>query len=330
MDRTLVMSHAEDLDGVGSASLLKMRYHLDSKDVFFSSYSENDLREATEAILRRSGKGSTVFVTDLATNPGTIGMLSRFVKTVKSKGGMVVWLDHHYWSDRALNDIAANCEIAIVGENSMACATDITKKYTRLTGDFVEKFTGLVHCTDLYLGFDSQPNPKWSRTASTTYSMSINYFSSASSFEKRQKGLRKVMDTISSGKFFDGGIRSAAKTYERINKERTKLLLRNMQVIDGAMAVGFSKEVDSTGACRAMIEDSGADISVLLKTDSKKASMRSEKSNIVALASAFGGGGHPHAAGFEIPKDYDISKAAGRKKLVDDITAKSRRLGLLR
>ena len=200
MANTLVVSHADDIDGVGSAALLKIRYHLDSKDLFFVNHSRIDFESAIRRIAPRLGKGAIVFFTDLSLNENLIGPVSKFVSSVNSKGGAVVWLDHHYWSDEAIKEIAARCEVAVVGENSCACATDITKKYTRLTGNFVERFVSLVHCIDLFLGFDSQPNPAWSRSAARTYTMSINRLGSGGSFDAKQKRLRGVADVISSGK----------------------------------------------------------------------------------------------------------------------------------
>lgn len=329
MESTFVVSHADDIDGVGSASLLKMRYHLDSGSLFFVNHSLADFEDAIRRIAPRLGKGSLVFFTDLSLNPNLHATVSRFIRLVRSKGGAVVWLDHHYWSDRDISEIARRCEVAIVGENRCACATDITKKYTHLTGDFVERFVGLVHCIDLFLGFDSLPNPSWSRSAARTYSMSINRLGSGGSFDARQKRLRRIADVIGSGRFFDKSMRDAARSYERTNNLRIRALMDGLKVVSGKMAVGFSKEVDSSDACRAMLDRTGADISILIKTGSRTASIRSVKSDVTALAMAFGGGGHPHAAGFEVPKEYDIGKASGRKRLLGAIVSKSEKLGLL-
>ncbi len=60
-----------------------------------------------------------------------------------------------------------------------------------------------MHCIDLFLGFDSLPNPSWSRSAARTYSMSINHLGSGGSFDARQKRLRRIADVIGSGRFFD-------------------------------------------------------------------------------------------------------------------------------
>jgi oligoribonuclease NrnB/cAMP/cGMP phosphodiesterase (DHH superfamily) len=329
MESAFVISHGEDIDGIGSASLLKLRYHIDSRDLFFINHSLDDFESAVRRITPRLGAGSVVFLTDLSPSQNLIAPASRFVRAVNSRGGGVVWLDHHYWSDRAIREIALRCETAIIGENKCACATDITKRYTRLTGDFVERFVSLVHCIDLYLGFDSQPNPAWSRSAAKIYSMSINYLSGGGPFDAKQGRLRRVADLVSSGKFFDGRMRAAARSYERVNRARIRALVGNMGVIQGRMAVGFSREVDSSDACHAMIDRSGADISVLVKTDSRTVSIRSMKSDIAVLATSLGGGGHPHAAGFEVPRAYDLARASGRERFIECLVRRSRKLGLL-
>jgi oligoribonuclease NrnB/cAMP/cGMP phosphodiesterase (DHH superfamily) len=330
MERTFVISHGQDIDGVGSASLLRMRYLIDLKDMFFINYSQADFESALREVGRRLGKGSIVFFTDLSLNEKMVPMVDRFVRRVRARGGSVVWLDHHHWSDRALEVVARKCETAIVGENSCACATDIAKAYTRLTGEFVERFVGLVHCMDLYvdLEFASQPNPAWCRSASRIYSMGINYLGSGP-FDAKQRKLRRVAGLISSGKFFDSSMREAARSYERMNKKRARALLAGMEAVSGRMAIGFSKEMDSGEGCRAMMGKASADIGVLVKTDSRSASIRSVESDISKLAMAFGGGGHPHAAGFEVPRKYDLSAAKGRRRLRDDLVSRSRRLGLI-
>jgi oligoribonuclease NrnB/cAMP/cGMP phosphodiesterase (DHH superfamily) len=319
----VVLTHT-DADGVGCAALLKMSYGIDSRNIFFAEPSKEDFEKATQRILKLCGPGTTVYVTDLCVNESLINPLSGFVKTVKRKGGSVVWLDHHPWSEFAIDKIARECRIAIVGENSCACATDIVMKYTGLDGSFVRKFVDIVHNID----FATRQKGAWAIRMGRSYSSGASYLHTAS-YGAKQMNLRHMVDVIASGRFIDGRIREAASRYDALSRSAIASMLKTVRPASRNVAVGFSyrRLVDSNDACAAIREKSHSDVAIFIKT-LRYASIRSGKSDVSKLAAAFGGGGHPHASGFIVPRGSGLESEKGRKLFVNRIGRKAMQLGI--
>ncbi len=321
----IVLTHT-DADGVGSAALLKMGYGIESKNIFFSEPSKEDIENATRRVLKLCGKGTTLYVTDLSCNESSIALLSGFVKSVKRKGGFVVWLDHHPWSDRAIDAVARECSTAIVGENSRACATEIVMKYTGVDGAFVRKFVDVVH----HIDFAKPQKSSWAIDLGRSYSSGASYLHAAVTYEAMQRNLRHMVDVIASGRFIDGRIREAASRYDALSGSAIAIMLKTMRSASSNVAVGFSSRnlVDTNDACAAIMARAHSDVAIFIKTRRRSAGVRSKRNDISKLAMAFGGGGHPHASGFSVPKKYGLGSERERQLFVEEIGRKAKKLGI--
>ena len=131
---------------------------------------------------------------------------------------------------------------------------------------------------------------------------------------------------IGSKKFYDEGMVNDAKDFDKINKERIRHMLKGVHVVSGKIAIGFSEQVDSNDACASLMKQNGADIAIVANIDRGSVSVRSRKGNIRPLVEAFGGGGHDHAAGFQIPKGYDLRKQTCRILLVKRIEKEAQKV----
>ena len=121
------LTHANDIDGLGSAALLKIAYGMSSENIFFTDYSAEGLSYSIKKLSERIGKRSiTLFMTDLGMNDYLIDTYRKIIMKVKRQGGKVFWFDHHVWSPSQIEKIASICDVAIIGENSRYCATEIT------------------------------------------------------------------------------------------------------------------------------------------------------------------------------------------------------------
>ena len=319
----VVLTHATDIDGVGAASLLKIKYSIPNNRLFFSSYSKEGIVYAESKFRKFYGKGFVLFVTDLSVNEPTIPVWIKIIKEIKAKGGKVFWFDHHPWSDFAVKNVAGICDAAIVGENEKFCATEITKQELRLNTPFVNEFCKVVHFSD----FNLKPDTKKHYELVKAYALSITSLTKAKSSASMQGSLRHIAEVIASRKFVDKKIKDEERKFEKLNTDRINKMLKNLHLVGRKVAIGFASGVQSTQACGMVIKQSGRDVGIVIDPKQGKGSIRSLKSNISGLAAALGGGGHPHASGFELDlKKYPLGSEGGRIKLIEKIGKESSKI----
>ncbi len=327
MRNVAVLSHIADIDGVGAAALVRMRYRIPLNQIFLISHDRDEVLKAAQGLRRLGGKGLLVFITDLNPSADTMDVYESMVKEIKGRGGSVVWLDHHVWSKEAIRRIPGACGVAIFGENREMCATQIVHRFLELDSRFANEFADNVHYIDLFL---PTKNKKYKRRAEE-YKLGIDYYLMRGTHESQQNKLRRLAGAISSGRFTDPDLHRAALKFKALNSKRIALLLRNLVYLSPQIVLAFSKQVDSTDACHEMLEKTEADISILIKTDTGHCSIRSRKADTVPLARTLGGGGHPHASGFSVDvRRYNSFKTAnGREKFLGAVKLKADKLGLL-
>ncbi|MDE1762299.1 MAG: hypothetical protein KGH59_02555 [Candidatus Micrarchaeota archaeon] len=316
MQNIAVLTHNADIDGVGSAVMLRIKYNLPTDRLFFSSYAKEDILYAERRIRKFYRKGFVLFITDLSLNDPVIPVWHEIIKRVRSKGGSVIWFDHHPWSDEAIQKVARLCDAAIVGENENFCATEIARRELGLKDKFTEEFARIVHYSDFNLKADTKRHGEFVKH----YALSIASFTKSMPNSSIHKSLRGMVSTISGGKFVDSKIINTSKKFELENNRKISAMLNELQLLGKNIALGFATGVQSTQACGAIIRKSGKDIAIVIDPKEGKASIRSRISDISGLAKRMGGGGHPHAAGFEIDKrKYPLSSRPGRKRVVERI-----------
>ncbi len=327
MRNVAVLSHIADIDGVGAAALVRLRYKIPLGNIFFAGHDVAEVSFAEAGIRRLCKGGILLFVTDLTPEDQTAPIYERIVNSVNRIGGRVVFLDHHPWSDRIVKRIAKKCFIAVFGENRQMCATELVKKYTGLDTRFVREFARVVHHADFYI----QLSEKRHSRLVDDYAMHFAGVNMSKSFSKRLRDLRHVAEVISSGRFEDEAISKGAAKFKRLNESRIAKMLESVQIISNKIGVGFTKQVDSTEACMAIIHSERVPMSVVINLDHMKGSIRSTGPDISVLANAFGGGGHPHASGFSLDaKRYNSFRTThDRQKATEMIARRARAVGLL-
>jgi uncharacterized protein len=327
MENVAVISHIGDIDGVGSAALIKMRFGMPASNIFFAAHAAKEMKEVEAGIRKLYAKKILLFVTDLTPEHETAPYFKRIIKGVRSKGGKVVFLDHHPWREYIVEEIAKKSDFAAFGENKHMCATDLVHSFLGLDGAFVREFTDLVHHIDLFIKMDSRRQER----LADTYKLGIDHFSMSKSYGAQVKKLRHLASAISSRKFLDKETIRAAVEFERINHARISEMGNDLYVISGKIAIGFSKQVDSSDACRHIMKRALTDIGMIVNIDHSKASMRSVKSNTTPLANELGGGGHPHASGFNIDSSkYNFFRTKkDRQAFADDVEKLAEKVGLV-
>ncbi len=311
------ITHASDIDGIGSAALIRRKMGVRLDRVFFSDYSEEALAGISDDVGRISSREETLlFLTDLGMNRGLAGIYKEIINNAQSNGGMAVWLDHHYWEPRLIKEVAGLCDFAVVGENRRYCATEITMRFLGVRDTFARKLAGIVHYSD----FNIRPKDENTRKTVGNYALGIAGFNNAG--EERKIGmLRRLVGTISEGRLSSSELESSAARFRRMSEARIRKMLGGLCRVGSDAYIGFSKSIQSTQGCGAILEAKGCELGIYVNTDSGKAHLRSKGAvDCAKLAGMFGGGGHPRAAGFQIDmRTFRIGSKEGREKLGREI-----------
>ncbi len=310
MNNVYVISHASDIDGVGAAALIKMKYGVTLSHIFFSEYSEEAISYVDDRLSGSYKKGITLFITDLGVDDRLISSYLKIINGVKRNGGRVFWFDHHPWSANAIKQLASRCDAAIIGENARHCGTEITYRELGFTDRFTREFVKVVHYSD----FNIKPKTRGEYRLVGAYTLSITAYAEIKDMDKRTEKLRHMVEVLSCGRFLDSRIREDARRFDAINKKRTELMLKSM-IIRKGFAVGFSRGVQSTAGCIAIREAARRPIGIYVNIEDWKGHIRCETKDISLLARKMDGGGHPHASGFFIdPKRFGYLKGSSNRK----------------
>ena len=181
MDNVAVITHIADIDGVGSAALVRMRFGMPSGNVFFAAHSADEMREVEKGMRRLYSKGVLLFITDLSLRKETAPFFERIIRNVKKGGGGVVVLDHHAWDGAMVERIATKCDFAAFGENRKMCAAELTRSFLGLEGKFVDEFMDMVHHSDFFI----LNKDKKRQEIEDQWKLCIDYFNMGESYESK-------------------------------------------------------------------------------------------------------------------------------------------------
>lgn len=315
MQNVYVMSHISDIDGVGSAALIKMKYNVPTSRIFFTDYTPEGAQRAVQGLEKVLVTKSTLFITDLAVKKSTMPLFVRIIKKVKAAGGKVFWFDHHPWDENAAKNLAPLCDVAIFGENDMYCGAEITRRKLKFNDKFTQRFCRIVHFSD----FAIRPKKKEEYNLVGSYALSISLYRMRKP-DQYVKALRHIVDVIASKRLTDKQITRDADKFRRLNDRNVEKMQKEMY-IGKDIALGFAGDIQKTYACMVMIEKGKRDIGVYINLRDRSGHMRSVKSDCSKLANKFDGGGHPHASGFSpnFRKYNNFKTKSDRIRLLNDL-----------
>ncbi|MDE1860698.1 MAG: hypothetical protein KGH72_03180 [Candidatus Micrarchaeota archaeon] len=323
MENVFAIVHTSDIDGVGSAALVKRKYGVPLSHLFFAGYSGSDAEYIEERICRFNLKNALLVIADLGPNKEMEPAMLRIINKVKRLEGMVFWFDHHPWNADSVESVASLCDVAIVGENASYCGTEITMRALGFNDQFTKEFAEIVHYSD----FNIKPKRHDYYATIGTYALSITSYNTLRSRTQAHSKLRHIADVISNGKLFDARIAGDAERFRKLNESRIKAMVKRLY-IGKQIAVGFSEDIQSTAGCAAVYGSSKKDISVYINVRNGHGHIRSMKADISLLANSLGGGGHPHASGFTLEDSLlkGVKTANGKEKVFRYIESKAAEL----
>jgi oligoribonuclease NrnB/cAMP/cGMP phosphodiesterase (DHH superfamily) len=317
--KVFVFSHESDLDGLYSAAIGLIRYP-QATTVFLGYGVENfnKMGSFLYSATRYSKERGLVIIADLGLNDDIIDTCKQIFSEALSNGWRVIWIDHHPWSQQAMDSIKPFAEI-VLDTSGNRCAADLMYEKLLPGHELASKLASMAHTMDFFTK-DQYLTP---------ISELMRYYQTFPDFYDRLSTLaRKSAQAI----LWDVEMQTDYNHYVGLRNEAKMQVFATMQVRSvGNFKVAyvqsspylqtslFSEEVFvKTNADLAMFYSSKGKVSIRRNNDA--ISCRDIAENLPE------GGGHAYAAGATFRSDPSDMKAV----VLELETAVSRALGSIK
>ncbi|NHI91136.1 MAG: hypothetical protein EAX96_01450 [Candidatus Lokiarchaeota archaeon] len=275
----IAITHKEDLDGIGSACLLKKKFG-DSLDLILSDYGhyEKDL----EIILKISCK--MIIIADLGFNEGLINLIPLF----RNSKAEIIWFDHHHLAEKYKKILQDS--ITLVRAEDKTVSTELINNFYFGNDRILNKIAKLAHISD---------NKIHNETANK-----LGLVIDGS--QNNEEDLLKIIELLLNGEFDNNWINkkfldlqnSYMEEYEKIIERIEEYKLKNLRIL-----LSWSDLVTASRISQYFIELHNPDVAIGVNSKTRQVNLKSKKHVIRQIARAFHGGGHDHRAGFIYPKN---------------------------
>jgi oligoribonuclease NrnB/cAMP/cGMP phosphodiesterase (DHH superfamily) len=296
MIKVFIFSHESDLDGLYSAAIGLIRYP--QAATMFLGYGAENFNKIGNFIYSAthySRERGLVVIADLGLNDDLIETCRQIFSDAVKNGWKIIWVDHHPWSQQAIDAVKPLVEI-VLDASGNKCAADLMYEKFLPGNMLAAKLASMAHTIDFFTK-DQYLTP---------ISELIRYYQTFPNFYDRLSELaRKSVQGI----LWDVEMQSDYNDYVRLRDEAKAQVFTTMQVKPaGSFKVAyvqsspylqnslFSEEVFArTGADLAMFYSSKGKVSIRRNNDA--ISCRDVAANLSE------GGGHAYAAGATFKSD---------------------------
>jgi uncharacterized protein len=296
---SIIVSHESDVDGVFSASIALIRYP--QSKLIFSSYGKDNFLRISDLIYKEvvasQGNGLVIF-TDLGLNDELISSISDIFSFLKSNSWSVLWIDHHPWSESALNLFHNDKALQLIlDRGGNKCASELIYEHLLYGNNRAKQLASIAHTSDYLLkDQDIPPLPEL-----------IVYYRTLSNFYSKLTLLAK---RISDGVLWDTEMQADFNAYVSLRNEaklRSLKMLRTHKLSSGLnmAVVPVSSYIQTSLFSEEIFQKTAADV-VFFFNKEAKVSIRRNNPIIECNKIANGlieGGGHEYAAGGKMKSD---------------------------
>ena len=295
--KVLIFSHESDLDGLYSAAIGLMRYP-QALTVFLGYGAENFYKLGHfihSAKNHYASEQGQIVIADLGLNDELIEICRQTFSDAVLKGWKIIWIDHHPWSQRAIETVNPFVDI-VLDASGKKCAAELMYD-TLLPGNtLAAKLASMAHTMDFFTK-DQYLTP---------ISELIRYYQTFPDFYSRLSGLARKS---ARGILWDVEMQDDYNNYERLRDKAKAEAFASMQVRQsGRFKVAYiqsSPYLQSSLFSEEIFSKTGADL-VMLYSTKGKASIRRNNDAISCrdiAANLLEGGGHDYAAGATFKSD---------------------------
>ncbi|MBD3230422.1 MAG: hypothetical protein GF329_19740 [Candidatus Lokiarchaeota archaeon] len=293
MKKVILLTHIEDLDGIGAAAILKRFY--DQKNEYYYFYYYSYYNTFIDLICKAIIKDfHLLYITDIGFNNSFLSFFQgkhEIFKTlnyqkIKRKFKRIHYLDHHLIDERDKKFMKSILKDFHHKINNI-CASEIVNRY--LNRKFGWKDEVSIKIAKLANEID--------QNKSTTMSDRLHRVVVAN--QENLWNLYKITNLLSKGKFENPWIYKQHEKRLKLEEMELDRVLKNLKEFEteGYKIIVSYSEIFTTGAIiKYLYNNLKADI--YLSINKNQVSIRSHTLNVRNIALKFGGGGHKYRSGF--------------------------------
>src|SRR5919201_6590041 len=294
--KVTIFSHESDIDGVFSAAIGLIRYP-QARTVFLGYGTENftKMRDFIYSATYSYKEKGIFIISDLGLNDNLIDICKDIFSNAKKNGWRIIWVDHHLWSQKAIE--AVNPFIEIVRDSSgEKCAADLMYE-TFLPGHAIAaKLASMAHTMDFFTK-DQYLTP---------ISELIRYYHNFPNFYDRLTNLAQKSAT---GILWDIEMQDQYNRYVQLRDNAKKQVLSTMRIKQlkdiKVVFIQSSPFIQTSLFSEEVFQLTQADLAMFYSSEGKVSIRRNNEkiacSDISANLSE--GGGHKFASGAILRSD---------------------------
>jgi oligoribonuclease NrnB/cAMP/cGMP phosphodiesterase (DHH superfamily) len=298
MMKVIIFSHESDLDGLYSTAIGLMRYP-QAMTVFLGYGAENFNKLGnfiyTATQYSSSSESGQIVIADLGLNDELIETCRKIFSDAVLKGWKIMWVDHHPWSQQAIEAVKPFVEI-VLDVSGRKCAADLMYE-TLLPGNtLAAKLASMAHTMDFFTR-DQYLTP---------ISELIRYYQTFPDFYYR---LSDLAVKSARGILWDVEMQNDYNNYVRLRDEAKAQVFSSMQIREaGRFKVAYAQSspyLQSSLFSEEVFAKTNTDVMMLYSTKGK-VSIRRNNDAISCrsiAANLSDGGGHDYAAGATFKSD---------------------------
>jgi oligoribonuclease NrnB/cAMP/cGMP phosphodiesterase (DHH superfamily) len=300
--KVIIFSHESDLDGLYSAAIGLVRYP-QAMTVFLGYGAENfqKMGNFIYSATHFSKERGLVIIADLGLNDDTIEICRQMFADAASNGWKLMWVDHHPWSQAAI-DMAREYVELVHDPSGAKCAADLMAEKLLPENDLASRLAGMAHTMDFFTK-DQYLTP---------ITELIRYYQTFPDFYHRLTDLARKS---AKGVLWDVEMHDDYGKYARLRDEAKISVLSAMRVkeVQGVKVayVPTSPYLQSSLFSEEVFAITSADLAMFYSAKGK-VSIRRNNDRVSCRAIAAGlpeGGGHDYAAGATFNSDPADSAA---------------------
>jgi len=297
MMKVIIFSHESDLDGLYSAAIGLMRYP-QAMTVFLGYGAENFSKLGNfiySADRYSPSECGQIVIADLGLNDELIETCRKIFSDAVLKGWKIMWIDHHPWSQLAIEAVKPFVEI-VLDASGRKCAADLMYE-TLLPGNILAaKLASMAHTMDFFTR-DQYLTP---------ISELIRYYQTFPDFYYR---LSNLAEKSAKGILWDVEMQSDYNSYVHLRDEAKAKVFSSLQIRQvGRFKVAYvqsSPYLQNSLFSEEVFANTNADL-VMFYSTKGKVSIRRNNGLISCRSIAANlseGGGHDYAAGATFKSD---------------------------
>lgn len=288
--RVIIFSHESDVDGLFSAAIGLIRYP-QARTIFLGYGIENfnKMGDFVYSAISPNKEGGIFIISDLGLNDNLIDLCKNVFSNAKKNGWQTIWVDHHLWSQKAIDTLKPYVEL-VINSSGQKCAADLMYETFLPGNDTAAKLSSIAHTVDFFTK-DQYLTP---------ISELIRYYHNFSNFYDRLSDLAQKSAT---GILWDIEMQDQYNKYVRLRddaKQQVLCTMRIKQLKDLKVAfVQSSPFIQTSLFSEEVFQKTQADLAMFYSSEGKVSIRRNNEKIACSDISAnlYEGGGHKFAAG---------------------------------